>query len=62
MFGMGLSGLFLVPVSFGPGMFNGQDPPLDMLYVVRPKGNTSRSNIKLRQVKVCNKNLKIKKI
>ncbi|MFS8019872.1 putative calcium/proton exchanger CAX, sodium/calcium exchanger membrane region [Helianthus anomalus] len=28
MFGPGLPGLFLVPVSFGPGRFNGQDPPL----------------------------------
>ncbi|MFS7943133.1 hypothetical protein Hanom_Chr06g00496741 [Helianthus anomalus] len=28
MFGPGLPGLFLVPVSFGPGKFNGQDPPL----------------------------------
>ncbi|MFS7984496.1 hypothetical protein Hanom_Chr11g00987111 [Helianthus anomalus] len=28
MSGPGLPGLFLVPVSFGPGTFNGQDPPL----------------------------------
>ncbi|KAJ0523251.1 hypothetical protein HanIR_Chr10g0491691 [Helianthus annuus] len=28
MFGPGLPGLFLVPVSFGPGTFNEQDPPL----------------------------------
>ncbi|MFS8017789.1 hypothetical protein Hanom_Chr15g01384561 [Helianthus anomalus] len=28
MFGPGLPGLFLVPVSFGPCSFNRQDPPL----------------------------------
>ncbi|KAJ0793811.1 putative Rab-GTPase-TBC domain-containing protein [Helianthus annuus] len=32
MFGPGLSGLFLVSVSFGPGTFNGQDPPLTLTY------------------------------
>ncbi|MFS8004562.1 hypothetical protein Hanom_Chr13g01227321 [Helianthus anomalus] len=31
MFGPGLPGLFLVHVSFGPGTFNGQDPPLQLL-------------------------------
>ncbi|MFS7908598.1 hypothetical protein Hanom_Chr01g00085031 [Helianthus anomalus] len=30
MFGPGLPELFLVPVSFGPGTFNGQDPPLNL--------------------------------